>query len=128
EKRFKVFISHCGIYNFESMYGATDESFFVNYDLGGPYWEKENQTAQKSYAASPHKYVQNWDTPILIITGANDLRIPYTESLQAFNAAQLRGIPSRLLYFPEETHFVLKPQNSILWQREFFSWLDKYLK
>ncbi len=128
DKRFKVFISHCGIYNFESMYGDTDESFFVNYDLGGPYWEKENQTAQKSYAASPHKYVQNWDTPILIITGANDLRIPYTESLQAFNAAQLRGIPSRLLYFPEETHFVLKPQNSILWQREFFSWLDKYLK
>ena len=110
------------------MYGATDESFFVNYDPGGPYWEKENQTAQKSYAASPHKYVQNWDTPILIITGTNDLRIPYTESLQAFNAAQLRGIPSRLLFFPEETHFVLKPQNSILWQREFFSWLDKYLK
>ena len=128
EKRFKVFISHCGIFNFESMYGATDESFFVNYDLGGPYWEKENQTAQKSYATSPHKYVQNWNTPILIITGANDLRIPYTESLQAFNAAQLRGISSRLLFFPEETHFVLKPQNSILWQREFFSWLDKYLK
>jgi len=128
EKRFKVFISHCGIYNFESMYGATEESFFVNYDLGGAYWEKENQTAQKSYATSPHKFVQNWDTPILIITGANDFRIPYTESLQAFNAAQLQGIPSRLLFFPEETHFVLKPQNSILWQREFFSWLDKYLK
>jgi len=128
EKRFKVFISHCGIYNFESMYGATEESFFVNYDLGGAYWEKENQTAQKSYATSPHKFVQNWNTPILIITGANDFRIPYTESLQAFNAAQLQGIPSRLLFFPEETHFVLKPQNSILWQREFFSWLDKYLK
>jgi dipeptidyl aminopeptidase/acylaminoacyl peptidase len=128
EKRFKVFISHCGIYNLESMYGATDESFFVNYDLGGAYWEKENQTAQKSYATSPHKFVQNWDTPILIVTGANDFRIPYTESLQAFNAAQLQGIPSRLLFFPEETHFVLKPQNSILWQREFFSWLDKYLK
>lgn len=128
EKRFKVFISHCGIYNFESMYGATEESFFVNYDLGGAYWEKENQTAQKSYATSPHKFVQNWDTPILIITGANDFRIPYTESLQAFNAAQLQGIPSRLLFFPEETHFVLKPQNSILWQREFFCWLDKYLK
>jgi len=128
EKRFKVFISHCGIYNFESMYGATEESFFVNYDLGGAYWEKENQTAQKSYATSPHKFVQNWDTPILIITGANDFRIPYTESLQAFNASQLQGIPSRLLFFPEETHFVLKPQNSILWQREFFGWLDKYLK
>lgn len=128
DKRFKVFISHCGIYNFESMYGATEESFFVNYDLGGAYWEKENKTAQKSYATSPHKFVQNWDTPILIITGANDFRIPYTESLQAFNAAQLQGIPSRLLFFPEETHFVLKPQNSILWQREFFGWLDKYLK
>lgn len=128
DKRFKVFISHCGIFNFESMYTATEEMFFVNYDYGGPYWEKENKTAQKSYSFSPHKYVQNWDTPILIVTGANDLRIPYTESLQAFNAARLLGIPSKLLFFPDETHFVTKPQNSILWQREFFGWLDNYLK
>ena len=128
DNRFKAFISHCGIYNFESMYAATEETFFVHHDMGGSYWDKSNSVAQKSYATSPHKFVQNWDTPIMIITGANDYRIPYTESLQAFNAAQLRGIPSKLLFFPEETHFVLKPQNSILWQREFFSWLDKYLK
>ncbi len=127
-KRFKAFISHCGMFNFESFYGATEETFFPNNDLGGPYWDKNNAVAQNSYANSPHKFVQNWDTPILIIHGGNDFRIPYTESLQAFNAAQLRGIPSRLLYFPNETHFVTKPQNAILWQREFFAWLDKYLK
>lgn len=128
DKRFKAFISHCGIFNFESMYTSTEEMFFVNYDYGGPYWEKENEMAQRSYSFSPHHYIQNWDTPILIITSANDFRIPYTESLQAFNAAQLLGIPSKLLFFPDETHFVTKPQNSILWQREFFGWLDKYLK
>jgi len=128
QKRFKAFISHCGMYNLESFAAATEESFFPNHDLGGMYWETKNQVAQKAYANSPHKFVQNWDTPIMIITGGKDFRIPYTESLQAFNAAQLRGIPSRLLYFPEETHFVVQPQNSILWQREFFRWLDTYLK
>lgn len=125
EKRFKAFIAHCGIFNFESLYGATEEMFFVNHDYEGPYWQKPRP---KSYDFSPHLAVQNWDTPILIITGGNDFRIPYTESLQAFNAAQMRGVPSKLLFFPGETHFVLKPQNSILWQREFFGWLDKYLK
>jgi dipeptidyl aminopeptidase/acylaminoacyl peptidase len=128
QKRFKAFISHCGIFDFESMYTATEETFFVNHDLGGSYWDKSNKIAQRSYANSPHKFVQNWDTPILIITGGNDFRIPYTQSLEAFNAARLRGIPARLLYFPDESHFVTKPQNSILWQREFFAWLDKYLK
>lgn len=127
-KRFKAFISHCGIYNWESMYTATEETFFPNYDLGGPYWDKNNKTAQKSYANSPHKSVQNWDTPIMIIHGGKDFRVPYTQSLEAFNAAQLRGIPSRLLFFPEESHFVTSPQNAILWQREFFKWLDTYLK
>jgi dipeptidyl aminopeptidase/acylaminoacyl peptidase len=125
EKRFKAFISHCGIFNLESMYGATEEMFFVNYDLKGPYWQTPKP---KSYDYSPHKYVQNWDTPILIITGANDFRIPYTESIQAFNDAQLLGVPSRLLFFPKETHFVSEPQNSILWQRVFDEWLDKWLK
>lgn len=125
EGRFKAFISHCGVYNFESMYAETEETWFPNYDYGGAYWKNPKPV---SYKYSPHLYVGKWDTPILIITGENDLRIPYTESLQAFNAAQLRGIPSKLLYFPEESHWVLKPQNSILWQREFFSWLDKYLK
>jgi dipeptidyl aminopeptidase/acylaminoacyl peptidase len=128
EKRFKAFISHCGMYNFESFYAATEETFFPNHDFGGAYWEKDNKVAQRSFANSPHKFVQNWDTPILIIAGGKDFRIPYTESLQAFNAAQLNGVESRLLVFPEETHFVLKPQNAILWQREFFGWLDKYLK
>lgn len=128
QKRFKAFISHCGMYNLESFAAATEETFFPNHDLGGMPWDKDNKVAQKSYAHSPHKYVQNWDTPILIIHGGNDFRIPYTESLQAFNSAQLRGVPSRLLYFPEETHFVTQAQNAILWQREFFEWFDKYLK
>jgi dipeptidyl aminopeptidase/acylaminoacyl peptidase len=126
--RFKAFISHCGMFNLESQYAATEEMFFVNHDLGGAYWEKDNAIAQKSYENSPHRFVDKWDTPILIITGGNDFRIPYTESLQAFNAAQLNGVESKLMVFPDESHFVLKPQNAILWQREFKSWLDTYLK
>jgi len=125
EGRFKAFISHCGIFNFESMYAATEEMFFVNHDYEGPYWEAPKP---KSYEFSPHLAVQNWDTPILIVTGGYDFRIPYTESMQAFNAAQLLGVPSKLLYFPGESHFVLQPQNAILWQREFYGWLDKWLK
>lgn len=125
-ERFKCFISHCGMFNLESQYGATEEYWFVNKDLEGPYWEEPQPKAYTEF--SPHLYVDNWDTPILIITGANDFRIPYTESLQAFNAAQLRGVPSRLLFFPEESHFVLQPQNSVLWHREFYGWLDTYLK
>jgi len=128
QKRFKTFIAHCGMFNFESFYAATEETWFPNNDLGGPYWDKKNAVAQKSYANSPHKFVQNWDTPIMIITGERDYRIPFTESLQAFNVAQLRGIPSKLLVFPDETHFVVKPQNAVVWQREFFGWLDKWLK
>ncbi len=107
------------------MYTATEETFFVNHDIGGPYWEKPQPP---SYRFSPHLYVDKWDTPIMIITGEKDFRIPYTQSLEAFDAAQLRGIPSKLLVFPNETHFVSKPQDAILWQREFFKWLDKYLK
>lgn len=125
EGRFKAFISHCGIYNLESMYAATEETFFVQHDMEGAYWDNPKP---KSYSFSPHLYVNKWDTPIMIITGENDFRVPYTESLQAFNAAQLRGVPSKLLIFPDETHFIMKPQNSILWQREFFGWLDSYLK
>ncbi len=128
EGRFKAFIAHCGIFDFEAMYTSTEETFFVNHDLGGPYWDKNNAVAQRSYATSPHKAVQNWDTPILIITGERDYRIPYTQALEAFGAARLRNIPARLLVFPDETHFVTQPQNAILWQREFFAWLDKWLK
>ena len=124
-KRFKAFIAHCGMFNFESWYGSTEEMWFANHDLGGAYWKKPTP---KSYDFSPHKFVGNWDTPIMVIEGGNDFRIPYTEGMQAFNAAQLQGIPSRFLFFPEESHFVLKPQNSVLWQRVFFEWLDKYLK
>lgn len=124
-KRFKAFIAHCGIFNFESMYGSTEEVFFVNHDWGGPYWDKPRP---KSYDFSPHNFVGNWDTPLLVISGGYDFRIPYTESMQAFDVAQLKGIPSRFIFFPEETHFVSKPQNAILWQREFFRWLDKWLK
>lgn len=124
-KRFKAFIAHCGMFNFESWYGSTEEMWFANYDIGGPYWEKPQP---KSYDFSPHKFVEKWDTPILIIEGQNDFRIPYTQGMEAFNAAQLRGIPSKFLFFPEETHFVSKPQNAVLWQKEFFKWLDKWLK
>ncbi len=125
QKRFKAFIAHCGMYNLESFYSSTEEYFFVNYDLGGPFWEKPTP---ESYGFSPHRFIANWDTPIMIIHGGYDFRIPYTQSLEAFNAAQLRNIPSRLMIFPEETHFVLKPQNAVLWQNEFFRWLDKWLK
>jgi len=125
EKRFKAFIAHCGMFNFESKYGSTEEYWFPNFDLGGPYWEKPRP---KSFDFSPHLYVDKWDTPIMVIHGAKDFRVTYTEGLQAFNIARLRGIPSRLLIFPEEGHWVLKPQNSVLWQREFFGWLDKWLK
>jgi len=128
QKRFKAFIAHNGMFNFESFYAATEETFFPNHDFGGPYWDKNNKVAQKTYANSSHKMVQNWDTPIMIVVGENDLRIPYTEGLQAFNAAQLQGVPSRLLVYPDEDHFVLKPQNAVVWQREFFGWLDKWLK
>lgn len=127
-KRFKAFISHCGIYNFESMYGHTEELFFVNNDYGGPYWEAGNKVARRSYANSPHKFAHKWDTPILIITGMYDYRIPYTQSLEAMTAARVQGIDARLVAFENEAHQVFKPQNSMVWNREFFGWLDKYLK
>ena len=128
EGRFKAFISHCGIFDFDSMYGSTEELFFINNDYGGPYWDKENAVAQRSYAHSPHRFVQNWDTPILIITGLNDFRIPYTQSLEAFTGARVQGIPARFVAFENENHQVFQPQNSLVWNREFFGWLDKYVK
>lgn len=128
EKRFKAFIAHCGIYNFESMYGETEELWFVNNDYGGSYWDKSNATAMRSYANSPHKFIDRWDSPILIFAGEYDFRIPYTQSLQAFTAARLRGLDSRLVVFENEGHQVFQPQNSLTWNREFFSWLDKHVK
>ncbi len=121
--RFKAFVSHCGTFDFISWYGSTEELWFPNKDIEGPYWN-----GPKSYQYSPHLSVDKWDTPILIITGANDFRIPYTQSMEAFQAAQILNIPSRFLFFEDESHWVLKPQNSVIWQREFFEWLDMYLK
>ncbi|MGP1362701.1 MAG: alpha/beta fold hydrolase [Bacteroides sp.] len=127
-KRFKAFISHCGVFHSEMEFYTTEEMFFDEWEMGGKPWEKNNPVAQASFAQSPHKFIENWDTPIMIIHGGNDFRIPYTQGMAAFNAAQIRGIPSRFLFFPDETHWVLKPQNGLLWQREFFRWLDTYLK
>jgi dipeptidyl aminopeptidase/acylaminoacyl peptidase len=121
--KFKAFVAHAGVFNFESEYGATEELWFPDFDYGGPYWEN-----LKSYKYSPHLMVKNWNTPILIIQGQNDYRIPYTQALEAFTAAQVRGVPSRLLFFEDEYHFVMKPQNAVIWQREYFEWLDTYLK
>ena len=127
DDRFKAFIAHCGMFNFESFYGSTEELWFPSWDLGGAYWEK-NKTVQRSYANSPHKFVDKWDTPILIVVGLLDYRIPYTESLQAFTAAKSKGLDARLLAFEDEGHQVFKPQNAMIWHNEFYSWLDKYLK
>ncbi len=127
-KRFKAFIAHNGMFNLEAQYLETEEMWFVNWDLGGPFWEKDNKTAQWSYANSPHRFVQNWDTPILVIHSELDYRIVASQGMQAFNAAKLKGVPARYLYFPDENHWVLKPQNSVLWQRTFFGWLDQWLK
>lgn len=128
DNRFKAFISHCGMFNFESFYGSTEELWFPYNDLGGAYWEKDNKTAMRSYANSPHKFVSKWNTPILIIVGLNDYRIPYAESLQAFTAAKSMGVDARLLAFKDEAHQVFKPQNALIWHSEFFGWLDKHLK
>ena len=127
-KRFKAFIAHDGMFNLESQYLETEEMWFVNWDLGGPFWDKGNRIAQLSYDNSPHKFVQKWDTPILIIHGEKDYRIVFTQGMSAFNAAILQGVKAEFLYFPEENHWVLTPQNGILWQRTFFAWLDKWLK
>lgn len=127
-KRFKAFLSHDGMFNLPQQYLETEEMWFVNWDLGGPYWDKKNAVAQRSYANSPHLFVDKWDTPILVIHGEKDYRILASQGMAAFNAAVLRGIPAQMLIFPDENHWVLKPQNGILWQRTYFSWLDKWLK
>jgi dipeptidyl aminopeptidase/acylaminoacyl peptidase len=126
--RFKSFIAHDGVFNTQSMFGTTEEVFFNNWDFGGAYWEKDNAAAQKTYTTfNPINYVQNWNTPILIIQGGNDFRVAIGQSQEAFQAAQLRGIKSRFLYFPEENHWVLKPQNAQVWQKEFYKWLKETL-
>ena len=128
QKRFKAFIAHAGIFNLEMQYMTTEEMWFANWDMGGAPWEKDNAVAQRTFANSPHKLVGNWDTPILVIHGERDYRILAGQGMAAFNAAKLRGIPAELLIYPDENHWILRPQNALLWQRTFFGWLDKYLK
>jgi dipeptidyl aminopeptidase/acylaminoacyl peptidase len=126
--RFKTFISHDGVFNTQSMFGTTEEVFFCNWDFGGAYWEKDNAVAQKAYTTfNPITMVEKWNKPILIIQGGKDFRVPIGQGQEAFQAAQLRGIKSRFLYFPEENHWVLKPQNAQVWQGEFFKWLKETL-
>jgi dipeptidyl aminopeptidase/acylaminoacyl peptidase len=126
EDRFKTFISHCGLFNLESWYGTTEELFFANWDIGGPYWENIEPNSYELF--SPHKLVANWNTPIMVIHNELDFRVPLNQGLEAFTAAQLKGIPSKLLYYPDEGHWVLQPQNGVMWHREFYDWLDEWLK
>ena len=128
QNRFKTFISHCGVFNLESMYGTTEEVFFNNWDAGGAYWDKNNAAAQKTYAQfNPKNLVANWNTPILVFHGGIDFRVPIGQGQEAFQAAQLQGIKSRFVYLPDENHWVLKPQNSLIWQGEFYKWLKETL-
>ena len=126
--RFKTFIAHDGVFNTQSMFGTTEEVFFANWDFGGAYWEKDNAIAQKTYTTfNPATLVEKWNAPILIFQGGKDFRVPIGQGQEAFQAAQLRGIKSRFVYFPEENHWVLKPQNAQVWQKEFFKWLKETL-
>ena len=125
QDRFRCMIAHAGVFNLESKFGSTEEIWFPNWDMGGPYW-KDAEVQQRYNQFSPHRYVANWRTPLLIIHGEKDFRIPVTQAMEAFTAAQLNGVPSRFLYFPEEGHWIQGPQNGVLWQRVFFDWLDRY--
>lgn len=127
DRRFKCFIAHDGIYNLEQQYTETEEAWFTNWDLGGAPWHKDDPSIQRTFANSPHKFIDKWDTPILCIHGEKDYRIVASQAMAAFNAARYRGIPAQLLIFPDENHWVLKPQNGVLWQRTFFSWLNRWL-
>ena len=128
QKRFKSFIAHAGVFDLKSMYGTTEELFFTNFDMGGAYWEKDNAAAQKSYNEfNPSDRVGNWDTPMLVIHGGLDYRVPESQGFQAYTALQLKGIKSRLLYFPDENHWILQPHNALTWQREFYRWLRETL-
>lgn len=126
--RFKAFLAHNGMFNLEQQYCETEELWFVNWDLGGPFWDKSNARAQKSYAQSPHKFIDKWNTPICVVHSEFDFRIVASQGMAAYNAAKMRGLDARYLYFPDETHWVLRPQNSLLWHRNFIDWFDKYLK
>mgnify|MGYP000176890382 FL=1 len=126
EGRFSSFVSHCGVFNLESMYGATEELWFTNWENGGPYWDADARPNYDKH--SPHRYAQNWDTPILIITGEYDFRVPYTQSLEAYTVAQVKGIPSKLIVYPDENHWVLHPQEQMIWFKEFFDFIGTHRK
>ncbi len=129
EGRFKCFIAHDGAFNLEAMYTETEENWFSNWEYDDAYWNPDQtERARKTYANSPHRFVDKWDTPILCIHGEKDYRINYTQGMSAFNAARMRGIEAQLLIFPDENHWVLHPQNGILWQRTYFQWLNRWLK
>ena len=126
--RFAALLAHAGIFNMEAQYLETEEMWFANWDMGGAFWEKDNKVAQRTFEYSPHRFVDRWDTPIMISHGDFDYRILSSQGQQAFNAAKLRGIPAEMVLFPDENHWILKPQNAVLWQRLFFRWFDKWLK
>ena len=126
--RFKTFISHDGVFDFRSMYGTTDEMWFENFEKGGAYYDKNNAIAQRSFTQSPSNFVDKWNTPILIIQGGKDYRVPIEQGQQAFQAAQLKGIKSRFLYFPDENHWILKAQDALVWHHEFYKWLTETLQ
>ena len=128
EGRFAALVAHAGIFNIEAQYLETDEMWFADFDLGGPFWDKSNQVAQRTYATSPHLFVDKWTSPILVTVGELDYRILASQGMMAFNAAKMRGLEAEMLVFPDENHWILKPQNAILWQRVFFRFLDQYLK
>ena len=128
ENRFAALFAHAGIFNTEAQYLETEEMWFANWDLGGPFWDKNNEVAQRTFSQSPHKYVDKWTAPIMISHGEYDFRILASQGMQAFNAAKLRGIPSEMVIYPDENHWILKPQNAVMWQRLFFRWFDKWLK
>ena len=126
--RFAALLAHAGIFNIEAQYLETEEMWFANWDMGGAYWEKDNAVAQRTFANSPHRFVDKWTTPIMISHGEYDYRILASQGMAAFNAAKLRGIPAEMVIYPDENHWILKPQNAVMWQRLFFRWFDKWLK
>ena len=128
ENRFKALMAHAGIFNLEAQYLETEEKWFANWDMGGAYWEKDNAVAQRTFANSPHRFVDKWTAPILISVGDYDFRIVSTQGMQAFDAAKMHGIPARLVYYPDESHWILQPQNGLLFYRTWFDWMNKYLK
>ncbi len=127
-KRFKAFFAHAGIFNLEAQYLETEEKWFANWDMGGAYWDKNNKVAQNTFANSPHRFVEKWDTPIFICHGEHDYRILASQGMMAFDAAKMRNIPARMLIYPDESHWILQPQNGLLFYRSFFEWMDQWLK